>query len=364
MQAHCAIAAGGACGAGFHARLIPRSLDFFSLASLVPTAMLTALSPNPRLKQNALSSHITGMKKTRTEPLQSQRLNPLNDFLFYKVMGEKGDEPQLIGFLNAVLAPSGRKPIESLEIVEKKNFVKEMLEGKSCSLDVMAVLADGARANIEVQLRDKRNMDRRSLFYWSKLYAEALEKGHDYRELPDAIAINIVGYDFPPGGGAHTRFRLREASDPSLELTSAMEIHFINVVKWRGQREKDIANNPLHRWLAWLDPESPRELAEEAKGMDSAIASADERQAFVMQKREARELYEMRQKAERDRRSEIAFALEKGMAQGMEKGRRIGERKGMEKIARNALAKGASAEFVHEITGLAMEEIAGLGSGK
>jgi len=37
-----------------------------------------------------------------------QRLNPLNDFLFFKVMGEKGDEPQLIGFLNAVLGRSGK----------------------------------------------------------------------------------------------------------------------------------------------------------------------------------------------------------------------------------------------------------------
>jgi len=257
---------------------------------------------------------------TITNGKTSRRPNPLNDFLFYKVMGEKGDEPQLIGFLNAVLAPSGRKPIESLDIVEKKSFVKEMLEGKSCALDVMAVLADGTRANIEVQLRRMSDMDRRSLFYWGKLYAEALGKGRDYRELPDAIAVNIMGYDFPPGGGAHASFRLREASDPSLELTSAMEIHFINMVKWRRQAGKDIAGNPLHRWLAWLDPKSAPELAEEAKGMDAAITAASERQARVLQDAEARELYEMRQKAERDRRSELAFAEEKGMKKGMKKG--------------------------------------------
>jgi hypothetical protein len=44
------------------------------------------------------------------------RFNPLNDYLFLKVMGEKGDEPQLLGFLNAVLGRSGKKPIESVEI--------------------------------------------------------------------------------------------------------------------------------------------------------------------------------------------------------------------------------------------------------
>ena len=78
--------------------------------------------------------------RKKTEP--SRRFNPLNDFLFYKTMGEKGDEPQLTGFLNAILAPSGRKPIETLEIIEKKTFVKDMLEGKSCCLDVAAILEE------------------------------------------------------------------------------------------------------------------------------------------------------------------------------------------------------------------------------
>jgi len=254
--------------------------------------------------------------KTYENNKPSRRFDPLNDFLFYKTMGEKGDEPQLVGFLNAALAPSGRKPIETLEIIEKKPFVKEMLEGKSCTLDVRAVLSDGTKVNIEVQLRNKHNMDRRSLFYWSKLYSEDMKGGEDYRELPDTIAINIVDYDFPSAGGVHTRFRLREVSDPSLELTSAMEIHFINMVRWRRQGGKDLAVNPLHRWLAWLDSQSPPELVEEVKRMDSAIAVADERQVFVMSDDEARELYEMRQKAEMDRRSEIAFAVGEGRQEG------------------------------------------------
>jgi len=50
--------------------------------------------------------------------------------------------------------------------------------------------------------------------------------------------------------------------------------------------------------------------------MDAAITAASERQARVLQDAEARELYEMRQKAERDRRSELAFAEEKGMKKG------------------------------------------------
>jgi len=302
------------------------------------------------LKQNPVLRHIQGMEtQNNTRPLR--RFNPLNDFLFYKVMGEKGNEPQLVGFLNAVLEPSGRKPIETLEIVEKKPFIGELLGGKSCTLDVRAVLEGGTRVNIEVQLQDKRNMDRRSLYYWSRLYADALKAGQDYRELPDTIAINIVDYDFLPKAGVHSRFRLREDTDPSLVLIGAMEIHFINMIKWREQAGKDLASNPLHRWLVWLDPQSPPELVEEVKGMDGAIAFANEKQEWVMLDAEAREVYEMLQKAERDRRSEIDCATEKGE-----------ERKAL-KIARNALAEGASTEFVQRITGLDMETVAGLRNG-
>jgi hypothetical protein len=39
--------------------------------------------------------------KTISNNGPEHRLNPLNDFLFYKIMGEKGDEVQLLGFLNA-----------------------------------------------------------------------------------------------------------------------------------------------------------------------------------------------------------------------------------------------------------------------
>ena len=67
-----------------------------------------------------------------TGPLR--RLNPLNDFLFYKVMGEKGSELQLTGFLNAVLGRTGRKPIETLEIRDDRSIVKDLLEDKSCVL--------------------------------------------------------------------------------------------------------------------------------------------------------------------------------------------------------------------------------------
>jgi predicted transposase/invertase (TIGR01784 family) len=92
-----------------------------------------------------------------------ERLNPLNDFAFQKAMGEKGDEVQLTAFLNAVLRRTGKDRIESVEILEDKDLPAETVGGKAGRLDVLAKLEDNTRVDIEVQLANQYNMERRSL---------------------------------------------------------------------------------------------------------------------------------------------------------------------------------------------------------
>jgi predicted transposase/invertase (TIGR01784 family) len=291
----------------------------------------------------------------------SQRLNPLDDYLFYKVMGQKGDEEQLLGFLNAVLGHSGKEQIKSVEILENKALTANAVGGKSCVLDVKAALADGTMVNIEVQLRNEHNMDRRSMFYWSRMYCEGIGRGQDYRELPKVIAINIVDFDFPSEGDFHTCFHLREDSNPSLILTNALEIHFINMVRWRKRAGKDIGKNPLHRWLTWFDAKSPPELVEEVAKMDSAIRAANEKHEYLTQDWQERDLYTRRLMAVLDYNSGMNHALEEGEQKGRQEGKRIGRQEGEERkaveIARKALEEGASVEFVQKITGLDMETL-------
>jgi len=241
-----------------------------------------------------------------------QRYNPLNDYLFYKIMGEKGDEVQLLGFLNAVLGKTGDDRFTSVEIIENKSFSPKVLGDKASILDVRAVLQGKTKVNIEVQIRNENNMDRRSLFYWSKEYAKSLKAGQDYRKLPDVIAINIVDFNFPPANNFHTRFHLREDHDHDLVLTGALEIHFINMVQYRKQAKKGVVNDPLSRWMAWLNKKSPPELIAEVVKMDTAIELANERMVYVTGDEEAIRAYEMRLMALSDYNSAINYAREEG----------------------------------------------------
>jgi len=257
-----------------------------------------------------------------------QRYDPLNDYLFYKIMGEKGDEVQLLGFINAVLGKTGNDRFTAVEIIENKSFSPKVIGDKASILDVRAVLQGKTKANIEVQIRNENNMDRRSLFYWSREYAESLQAGQDYRELPDVIAINIVDFDFPPASNFHTLFQLRENQDRDLVLTSALEIHFINMVQYRKRGRKEILDNPLCRWLAWLDASSPPGLIAEVVKMDSAIETANERMVYVTGDKEAIRAYEMRLMGLSDYTSSMNYAREEGHRKGHEEGRQEGHEEG------------------------------------
>ena len=84
-----------------------------------------------------------------------ERLNPLNDYIFKRIMGEEESKDNLIAFLNAVLYPDDQKKLISLELLDNnKELIKEMIADKTGRLDVRAKTADGMQIDIEVQLNN------------------------------------------------------------------------------------------------------------------------------------------------------------------------------------------------------------------
>jgi predicted transposase/invertase (TIGR01784 family) len=314
--------------------------------------------------------------ETQNNKPQRRRFNPLNDYFFYKVMGEEVDEVQLLGFLNAVLGRIGEDQFTSVKILENKTFTPEILGDKSVTLDVRAELQGKTKVNVEVQLRNKHNMDKRSLYYWGREYVRSLKSGGDYREMPNVIDINIVDYRFLPTKNYHTCFHLREDQEPGIVLTNSLEIHFINMVKYRNLRKRfrgSLCNDPLMRWLAWFDVNSPPELVEEVIKMDSAIQKASEQLEYLLNDEDVVRAYDVRFKAMCDltsmrnyaTRTGLAKGYKKGIAKGIAEGRAEGKAEGRAEgkeaakleDARKMKEMGDSVERIHLITGLPAETI-------
>ena len=198
-------------------------------------------------------------------------------------MGEQGSELELKSFLSAVL---GRE-LKDITILENKNLTPEIIGDKTSILDVRATTDDNTHINIEVQINPYKFMDIRSLFYWSKLYSAALEAGKDYKELPNVITINILDYehDFINLDRFHTTFHLWEDKE-RYQLTEAIEMHFIEMLKFRKTESKDFVNEPLHRWLTFFDDKTDETIVKELMSMDTAIQKANTKLNFLAQDKE------------------------------------------------------------------------------
>ncbi|MDR1914461.1 MAG: Rpn family recombination-promoting nuclease/putative transposase [Clostridiales bacterium] len=289
--------------------------------------------------------------------MTNERLNPLNDYLFMKYMGEKGDEEQLLSFLNAVLQRTDKNGITAVEIIENRMFSAETIGDKASILDIRAVLIDGTKVNIEVQLRNVGNMDKRSLFYWSREYTKGIEAGEDYIKLPNVIAINIVNVEFIALEEVHTSYHLWEDNHKEYMLTDALEIHFIDMVKFRRLREKDIVNNPLHRWLTFFDKNTNENILEEIIQMDTAIQKAQEKIRFVRGSEEEFRAYQMREMALSDFTSGINNAERKGIVIGEQRGITIGKQQERMKYIRKLSQKGLSDVDIADLIDLSIEEV-------
>jgi predicted transposase/invertase (TIGR01784 family) len=265
--------------------------------------------------------------------MDEERLNPLNDYLFMKYMGEKGDEEQLIAFLNVVLQKTRKDKVASVTILENKFMSAEIVGDKANVLDIRAEMNDGSRVNIEVQLRDVSNMDRRSLFYWGREYVEGIKSGGKYRDLPNVININILGTSFLAIDDVHASFHLWEDTHKDYLLTDALEIHFIDMIKFHQLKSKDIVNNGLHRWLTFFDNETSSETIIKIIAMDTAIKKAQEKIMYVAQDRDMLHAYRMREMAIYDYNNGISAAEERGIAIGEKRGEKrgvvIGEKRGV-----------------------------------
>ncbi|GHU05954.1 hypothetical protein FACS1894147_12630 [Spirochaetia bacterium] len=285
-----------------------------------------------------------------------ERFNLLNDVLFKKLFGEKGDEPQLLAFLKPILARTGRE-LESIEILEDTAQRPETLAGKAGILDSRGRLSNGNYCNVEVQRQNQWNIERRSLFYWAKEYSSSIVSGQNYRQLPDVIAVNLLDFNYFPLSNFHTSYHLWEDTDKTHKLTDAIEMHFIEMPKFRKLPEKDIRSNELHRWLSFLDVETPLTLIKEIIQMDTVIAQTEESLKRFVQNDAVRHAYLRQEMAALDELSRNEGAWTDGRKAGMEAGMEKGMEKGMEAAAQNALREGLSVDSIQRITGLPAEAI-------
>ena len=84
-------------------------------------------------------------------------LIPKTDVVFQALFGVKGSERILGGFLSKIL----NQEVKKVSLDANQNLVQETVDEKLGILDLRAIIEENIDVNIEIQLVDKANLEKR-----------------------------------------------------------------------------------------------------------------------------------------------------------------------------------------------------------
>lgn len=290
----------------------------------------------------------------------TKRLPLTSDIVFKRVFSKEGNEDILKALLEAIL----EIPIRDV-VVKNPELPRNLYESKAGILDVKVEIDKDIICNIEMQVKDLKNMDKRSTYYMSRILSDELKKNEKYTEVKNTIVINLLNFEFYKRNSyhsiAHMKFE-KTKENAFIDLgyqnedeiaTQDLEMHFIEIPKFVKKNPE--ANTSLEQWL-WLiaGREEKLEMAKkENKEIKKAMDIIDE---MSMDEKEW-ELYQSRKMAIMDYNTGIYEAKEEGKEEGLKEG----ERKKQIEIAKELLKLGMNIEDIQKATKLTIEEIKKLG---
>lgn len=278
-------------------------------------------------------------------------LDPRVDFVFKRIFGSENNKDVLLAFLNRIFMEAGEQ--ELTEIILLNPYTdKEAPLDKQSIFDVYAKTAEGKLIDIEMQLFNKYDIEKRTLFYWSKRYAGQLKEGGKYQQLMKCVTINILNYAFLPNNEYHNIFHLRE-DRTGIPLIDDIEVHFLELPKI-----DDVipSQGGLENWLLFLKGVDISHW-EVLKMNEPELEKAMDTLQHLSQDSEARILYEARQKYLHDEASMLEGAKQAGIKAGMKAGMQEGLKTGIKEVAKNMLALNIDTATIAKATGLSEEEI-------
>jgi predicted transposase/invertase (TIGR01784 family) len=291
-------------------------------------------------------------------------INPRVDIAFKKIFGVEENKDLLISLINSIVSKEDQvSEITLLNPYNAKNFKTDKLS----ILDIKATNSEGKRFNIEIQISDEADYDKRALYYWAKIYTEQLKVAEDYGTLNKAIGIHILNFtSIPEVKKYHNIFHIREKETGILYFED-LELHTIELKKFCSNANEQLTDivskvkNALDMWSAFLTRNDlltidtlPKELN------NSQLKKAINVLSVMNFSDQERDAYEDRLKYLRMEASAIKKSEQKGREEGIKIGKAEGIAEGVKKVAIKMLKGNLDIQLISSFTGLSADEILAL----
>jgi predicted transposase/invertase (TIGR01784 family) len=183
------------------------------------------------------------------------RLDPRLDFVFRQLLTR---ERVLLGdMLEGVLG----RPV-GLPTVVEAGIPGERMDDKGIALDVHAVLPDGSRASVEMQVRTSRTFAARLVYYGARNHSVQFRRGEGYEKLmPTTVIAWVVEPLFPALERLHTVFQLR-GLETNVSLSGHLSVHLLQLSKppVSSPGRLPCYDARVERWARFFNARSDAEL--------------------------------------------------------------------------------------------------------
>ena len=276
------------------------------------------------------------------------KVNPRVDLAFKKIFGVEENKDLLISLINSIVSAED----QVIDVTLRNPYNQQEFKGDKLSiLDIKAEASSGEKFNIEIQITDEADYNKRALYYWAKLYTEQLKESEDYSAFNKVIGIHILNFtSIPEAKKYHNVFHITEKETGQLYFKD-LELHTIELKKFTDQlgNHDEIMTKiqgALDMWSAFLTKHELLNKKNLAKKLGSPeLEKAMHVLGMMNFTEEEREAYEAHLQWLRIESSSLRKAENKGREE-----EKI-------KIALALLNQGLPVERIAEATGLSFEEI-------
>ncbi len=319
----------------------------------------------------------------------SYDINPRVDLAFKKIFGVEENKDLTISLINSIVSEEDQiKDLTLLNPYNSQNFAQDKLS----ILDIKARGHDGKLFNIEIQITDEADYEKRALYYWARLYTQQLKTGEEYGSLSKAIGIHILNFNSIDKSEKYHNVFAPAEKELGFNFYDDMEIHTIELNKFEANLPKELQDfmgkikNSLDVWSSFLTRHDLMNIENLPKELDNPeLKKALDVLDHINFGEEEREAYENRLQWLRIETNTLKKKYNEGLtkgkeeglkegeargeARGIEKGKeegiKEGEAKGIEKgkgetkseIAQSLLKEGAEISLISKVTGLSESEI-------
>ena len=266
---------------------------------------------------------------------QKPKYGPMYDVIFKCLFGNKENEKITKSFLESVIGDK----IESITTDCKLELKRESVKDKKMEADVIAKDNQLRKYIIEMQRRAYDYLPNRFIGYLARTYIADIKVKEDYNTLKRTVMVIIMEENFKKIEHIkkyHTIWHMREKDYPQKILSKNLEIHILELEKYKAQKKKTGKKDP---WLEFFLNPYGEEVLKMARTYEE-LRAAVEQLNMLEADEEVRNLADAEAWARYDRMQQDRELREKAIAEGLAEGKAKGLAEGRAEGLAEGKAKG------------------------